>query len=57
MGKMPRSQLWVLPVGAEPLGRDGDQLFYGNEDGLGSATPVGGQIVDFDFQYLKDAED
>jgi hypothetical protein len=50
---MPESKarVWILPVGSEPLGQDGKQLFYGNEDGLGSATPAGFvTAVSFDIE-------
>jgi len=36
------AKVWVFPVGAEILGRDGDQIWYGTDDGLGSTGPIGG---------------
>jgi hypothetical protein len=33
--------LWVMPVGAEVLDTDGDQLWYATDEGSGSVTSLG----------------
>jgi hypothetical protein len=44
-----------MPLGAEPLGNDGKQLFYGTEDGLGSVLPLG-EMLDVTWDPNADLE-
>lgn len=52
--EMKDGTLWVMPLGAEPLGSDGKQLFYGAEDGLGSVVGVEFTSATFDCAYDED---
>jgi hypothetical protein len=39
------SQVWLLPLGAEPIARRGEELVYATGDGVGQAQPLGGVDV------------
>ena len=51
-----QTRVWFLPIGAEPLETEGGQLWYGDEEGLGSVSDLSKVFVPGSIKLASDEE-